>query len=74
MGKARRLSARQLLAANLRKERVRLNLSQEGLAGAAGVSQTYVSQIESSQRAVSIDVIEALAEALEIEIADLLRR
>lgn len=74
MGKARRPSARQLLAANLRQERVRLKLSQEALAGAAGVSQTYVSQIESAQRAVSIDVVEQLATALGIDLVDLLRR
>lgn len=74
MGKTRRSSARQLLAANLRQERTRLAWSQEELAAEAGISQTYVSQMESGQRRVSIDILDRLALALGIELAELLRR
>jgi transcriptional regulator with XRE-family HTH domain len=74
MGKPRRSSARQLLATNLRQERTRLDWSQEQLAAEAGISQTYVSQMESAQRRVSIDILDRLALALGIELADLLRR
>lgn len=74
MGKPRRSSARQLLASNLRQERTKLDWSQEQLAAEAGISQTYVSQMESAQRRVSIDILDRLALALGIELADLLRR
>ncbi len=74
MGKPRRSSARQLLATNLRQERTRLDWSQEQLAAEAGISQTYVSQMESAQRRVSIDILDRLALALRVELADLLRR
>lgn len=74
MGKPRRSSARQLLASNLRQERTKLDWSQEQLAAEAGISQTYVSQMESAQRRVSIDILDRLALALRVELADLLRR
>lgn len=73
MGKPRRSSARQLLASNLRQARTKLDWSQEQLAAEAGISQTYVSQMESAQRRVSIDILDRLALALGIELADLLR-
>lgn len=74
MGKPRRPSARQLLATNLRQGRARLEWSQEELAAQAGISQTYVSQMESAQRRASIDVLDQLAAALGVEVAELLKR
>lgn len=69
----RRISARQKLAVNVRKERSTRQWSQEELAAQAGISQTYTSQIESGQRAVSIDVLDELARAFGLEASELLR-
>lgn len=73
MGKARRASARQILAINIRQGRARSGWSQEELASRAAISQTYVSQMESGQRAVSIDVLDHLADAFGVEVAQLLK-
>jgi transcriptional regulator with XRE-family HTH domain len=74
MGRPRRPSARQILAANVRQGRERVNWSQEELGARAQISQTYVSQVESGQRAVSIDVVDRLAMAFGVEVAEILRR
>lgn len=58
------MALRQILAANLRLARLRSGISQESLADAAGIDRTYVSALERSRYAASVDVIERLAEAL----------
>lgn len=65
-------TARQRIAANPRAARKRLEISQEGLAEAAGLHRTYVGAIERSERNVSIDNIERLAVALGLDVVDLL--
>ena len=74
MGKARRASARQILAANVRRARAHHRWSQEELGSRAGISQTYVSQMESGQRAVSIDVLDRLTEAFGMEVSEILKK
>ena len=46
------------------------NLSQEDLAEKSGLNRPYISAIEQGKRNVSLEVIEKLAEALEIEIKE----
>lgn len=65
---------RDLLAENLRAARLVRGLSQEGLADAAGIDRTYVSALERSRYAASVDVIERLADALKVEASSLLAR
>lgn len=48
-------------------------LSQEELSARAEPSQTFLSQIETGKRNVSLDKIEKLAEVLEIDVTDLLK-
>ncbi|PSO64663.1 MAG: type I restriction endonuclease subunit S [Cyanobacteria bacterium QH_6_48_35] len=48
-------------------------LSQEALADIAGLHRTYVGSIERNERNVSIDNMERLAKALEVDITELLR-
>ena len=64
---------RLLLARNVRQARKDRGWSQEQLAERASLSSVYVSQIESSLKAASIDVIESLAQAFETSAPDLLR-
>jgi len=69
---AKSRSARELLALNLRLLRVRRDITQEQLAVDAGVNKNYISQIESAGRAVSVDIIDKLARALDVPVAALL--
>jgi transcriptional regulator with XRE-family HTH domain len=55
----------------VRKRRVELGLSQEGLAERADLHRTYVADIERGARNVSLKNIEKLATALGVSIADL---
>lgn len=64
---------RLLLACNVRQARRDRGWSQEQLAERASLSSVYVSQIESSLKAASIDVIESLAQAFEAPALELLR-
>jgi transcriptional regulator with XRE-family HTH domain len=50
-----------------------LGLSQEALAARAGLHRTYIGSVERGERNVSLDNIYAIAHALGLEAADLLR-
>ena len=64
---------RRSFAANLRREREALGLSQQALANLAGLHRTYVGSVERGERNISIDSVEALARALGVEAADLMK-
>lgn len=55
----------------VRKRRMELDLSQEGLAERADLHRTYVADIERGVRNLSLKNIEKLARALELSMADL---
>jgi transcriptional regulator with XRE-family HTH domain len=61
-----------ILAANLRRLRTEVGLSQEELADRAGVHRTYISSVERAQRNVSLENIFGLAAALGVDARDLL--
>lgn len=65
------MRAQALIARNLRKVRVRRNISQENLAVDAGIDRTYVSRLERQLENPTVAVLERLAHALEIDIRDL---
>ena len=65
---------RKSFAANLRRERRALGLSQRALAHMAGLDRTYVGSVERAERNISIDNIERLARALGLEPADLFKQ
>ena len=67
------MEIREVLALNLRKCRQAQGLSQEELAHRADIDRTYISAIERSVYAASIEVVERLAQGLGMEAADLLR-
>ncbi len=62
-----------VFAANVRRRRLALGLSQEELAELAGVHRTYVGMIERSEKNVTIYNIERLADALGVEAFTLLK-
>lgn len=65
-------SAREVFAKRLRQIRQLRGLSQEKLADLTGLHRTYVGSVERSERNVSIDNMERFAQALEIDLTDLL--
>lgn len=64
--------ARKVFAANLRAARNAKGWSQELLADRSGLHRTYVGSVERGERNVSIDNMERLASALEVELQMLL--
>ena len=66
-------NARTLFATRLKEIRQSRGLSQEGLADRAGLHRTYIGSVERAERNVSIDNMERIAMALEVDITELLR-
>jgi len=60
------------LAQNIRAARRALAMSQEELAHQAGIDRTYASQIERGIGNPSLRVIFAIAQALEVDLSELL--
>jgi transcriptional regulator with XRE-family HTH domain len=67
MATARLGKLRQVLALNVRRLRHQLGFSQEELAHRAKVHRTYMGSIERSEQNISIDNLEKIAKALDVE-------
>jgi transcriptional regulator with XRE-family HTH domain len=67
------MDLRAIFAANMRRLRNARGLSQEALAHEAGVNRSYLARIEAGRPYVGLDIIGRLAEALEVEPAELVR-
>jgi transcriptional regulator with XRE-family HTH domain len=63
-----------IFAANVRRLRLDLGLSQEELAEAAGVHRTYVGMLERAEKNVTIYNIERIAIALDVSPDTLLKK
>ncbi len=66
------MNGRELVAWNMRRLRVAKGFSQERLANEAEVDRTYISRLERKMENPSIGVLEKIAGALGVHIADLL--
>jgi transcriptional regulator with XRE-family HTH domain len=69
-----RMDLRETFARNLRRLRNARGLTQDALAADAGISRSYLSQIESASFHVSIKVIGKLADVLKAEPEEFLKR
>jgi transcriptional regulator with XRE-family HTH domain len=67
------MDLRVIFAANLRRLRNDKRLSQEALAHEAVVNRSYLARVETGQHYVGLEIIGKLAEALEVEPAELLK-
>lgn len=66
-------SARNIFAKNLKALRIEKNLSQERLATLSSLHRTYIGAVERGERNISVDNMERIAVALEVEIIKLLK-
>lgn len=58
------MSLAEKFSRNLRNTRLAKKLSQESLAGRAGLSVSYISMLERGQRSAPLDTLERLGRAL----------
>ena len=56
-----------VFANNVKKYRLLRGLSQEAFAEKAGLHRTYISAVEREKRSISLDNIQKIAEALDVE-------
>lgn len=56
-----------IFATNVKTYRLERNISQEKLAELAGLHRTYISAIERERRNISIDNIEKISQALNVD-------
>jgi transcriptional regulator with XRE-family HTH domain len=69
-----RMTIREVVAKNLRRARQAKRLSQEELADRAGINRNYVGMLEREEHAATVDMLEKLAEVLEIDPVEFLDR
>ncbi|PIS07576.1 transcriptional regulator [Candidatus Berkelbacteria bacterium CG10_big_fil_rev_8_21_14_0_10_43_13] len=55
----------------VREERLKKGLSQEQLAGFAGVHRTYIGMIERAEKNITLENIEKISKSLKLNIKDL---
>jgi transcriptional regulator with XRE-family HTH domain len=67
------MSVREQFAANLRRRREELGLTQEALAGICGLHRTEISLLERCKRSPQLETIVLLAHGLQATPRDLLR-
>jgi transcriptional regulator with XRE-family HTH domain len=58
---------------NIKNLRQKKKLSQEELAFRAGVDRSYLSEVESGYKNIGISVLKQIADALDVEIAELVK-
>ena len=63
---------RRVFATNLRRARRERGFSQESLAWEAGVNRSYMAKFETGKTWVGLEIVCKIADALEIEPAELL--
>lgn len=68
------MDLKEVMARNLRRVRHDKKLTQEELADRAGLSMRYVGAIERGDVSASVTVLGQIADALEIEPGDLLKK
>lgn len=68
------MNGRSLVAWNLRRLRVKRGLSQERLAYDAEVDRSYVGGLERKTENPTVDVLDRLAETLEVPLSELFKK
>lgn len=58
----------------VRERRMELGMTQERLAAAAGINRSYIGDIERGARNAALTTLAKLADALDLELSELIRR
>ncbi len=58
----------------VRQRRKQAGITQAELAASAGLSRTYLSEVECGRESISLERAERIAEALHLKLADLLKK
>ena len=61
------MDVKEIFSKNLKKYRNQLGLSQEAFAEKSKLHRTYISAVESKRRSISLNNIQKIADALEID-------
>lgn len=64
---------KKILGKNIRKYRKVSNMSQGDLANIIESYQTYISDIEMGKKNITLDTIQSIAKALDVDVVDLLK-
>lgn len=67
------MTYREILGKSISKYRKEKKISQENLAEKSGLHRTYIGAVERGERNISIDNIEKIANALEVELIRLFK-
>jgi len=67
------MKLKKIFSNNVRKYRIKQNLSQEELAEKAGLHRTYIGSVERGERNITINAMEKICIALEMSIIDLFK-
>jgi transcriptional regulator with XRE-family HTH domain len=65
---------RALFGANFKQARLKAKLTQVGVEGLTGIRQHYISETENGMHNLTLDTMTTLAQAVGVELRDLLRR
>jgi len=57
----------------VREERLKQSLSQEQLASKAGVHRTYIGMVERAEKNITLENIEKITKALELNLGDIFK-
>jgi len=68
------MSLRRIVARNLKRLRKERGLSQEALADLAGLNRNYIGMIERQENAATVDTLEVLGEALQVDAVKLVEK
>jgi transcriptional regulator with XRE-family HTH domain len=68
------MALREIVARNLRRLRRTKKLSQEELADRAGINRNYVGMLEREENAATVDMLEKLADVLDVDPIEFFRR
>lgn len=67
------VNIKKVLGLNIRRKRREINISQEKLAERSGLHRTYVGAIERGERNVSLENMQRIAKALDLQVSELLK-
>jgi transcriptional regulator with XRE-family HTH domain len=68
------MDLREIVARNLRRLRRSRRLSKEELTDRAGINRNYVGMLEREENAATVDMLEKLADALDVDAIELFKR